>query len=232
MYEVKVKNFSGPLDLLLQLVEKRNLEITEISLAQITQDYLNHLNAESLISPYELADFLVIASTLLLIKSKSLLPTLELTEEEEKEIVNLQQKLEIYKFFQERGKDIAEILKKKNFLFARPPWSEEKIVFLPPKNLTINDLLLSYKTLIEQVEPEINLEEKKIEKTISLKTRIKELIDRLTKGKKFTFDELIPDKTKRIELVITFLAVLHLVKEGIIDIKQDKNFEKIWITSI
>lgn len=70
MYEVKVYNFSGPLDLLLQLVEKRNLEITEISLAQITQDYLNHLSNESLVPSGELADFLVIASTLLLIKSK------------------------------------------------------------------------------------------------------------------------------------------------------------------
>lgn len=232
MYEVKVQNFSGPLDLLLQLVEKRNLEITEISLAQITQDYLNHLNDESLISPEELADFLVVAATLLLIKSKSLLPTLKLTKEEEEEILNLEQKLEIYKFFQERGKDILEMLKKKNFLFTRPPWPEEQIVFLPPKNFTVNDLLLSYKSLLEQVEPEINLEQHKIEKTISLKERIKELVKRLTKGKKFVFDELIPDKTKRLELVITFLAVLHLVKEGIIEIKQDKNFEKIWISVI
>ncbi|MGB9680594.1 MAG: segregation and condensation protein A [Minisyncoccia bacterium] len=232
MYEVKVQNFSGPLDLLLQLVEQKNLEITEISLAQITQDYLNHLNTESLISPNELADFLVVASTLLLIKSKSLLPTLELTQEEEKEILNLEEKLAIYKFFQERGKEILEILKKKNYLFVRPPWLEEKIVFSPPKNLTLNDLFLSYKKIREEVELPVDLEERRIEKTISLKERIKELINRLTKGKTFAFDELIPDKTKRIEFVVTFLAVLHLVKEGVVDIKQDKNFDKIWISGI
>jgi len=231
VYEVKVYNFSGPLDLLLQLVEKRNLEITEISLAQITQDYLNHLSNESLVPVGELADFLVIASTLLLIKSKSLLPSLKLTEEEESEILNLENKLELYRFFQERGKEILEILKRKNYLFSRP-LKEGTSVFLPPKNLTAKDLFLSYKKIIETVEPEIKLEERKIEKVISLKERIKELISRLTKGKTFSFDQLVEEKEKRIELIVTFLAVLHLAKEGMVDVKQEKNFEKIWISSI
>lgn len=231
VYEVKVYNFSGPLDLLLQLVEKRNLEITEISLAQITQDYLNHLSNESLVPVGELADFLVIASTLLLIKSKSLLPSLKLTEEEESEILNLENKLELYRFFQERGKEILEILKRKNYLFSRP-LKEGTSVFLPPKNLTAKDLFLCYKKIIETVEPEIKLEERKIEKVVSLKERIKELISRLTKGKTFSFDQLVEEKEKRIELIVTFLAVLHLAKEGMVDVKQEKNFEKIWISSI
>jgi len=232
MYEVKVQNFSGPLDLLLKLVEKRNLEITEISLAQITQDYLNHLQNEALVPPEELAEFLVVAATLLLIKSKSLLPTLELTPEEETEILDLEKKLEIYKFFQERGKDILEILKKKNFLFSREPWLEEKTVFSPPKNFTTQDLLKAFNRVIENFEPESNLEERKIQKIVSLKERIKELLLRLTKGKTFSFEELIEDKEKRIELIVTFLAILHLAKEGVIEISQNKNFEKIWIKSL
>jgi segregation and condensation protein A len=232
MYEVKVQNFSGPLDLLLKLVEKRNLEITEISLAQITQDYLNHLQNEALVPPEELAEFLVVAATLLLIKSKSLLPTLELTPEEETEILDLEKKLEIYKFFQERGKDILEILKKKNFLFGREPWLEEKTVFSPPKNFTTQDLLKAFNRVIENFEPESNLEERKIQKIVSLKERIKELLLRLTKGKTFSFEELIEDKEKRIELIVTFLAILHLAKEGVIEISQNKNFEKIWIKSL
>jgi len=232
MYEVKVQNFSGPLDLLLKLVEKRNLEITEISLAQITQDYLNHLQNEALVPPEELAEFLVVAATLLLIKSKSLLPTLELTPEEETEILDLEKKLEIYKFFQERGKDILEIFKKKNFLFSREPWLEEKTVFSPPKNFTTQDLLKAFNRVIENFEPESNLEERKIQKIVSLKERIKELLLRLTKGKTFSFEELIEDKEKRIELIVTFLAILHLAKEGVIEISQNKNFEKIWIKSL
>lgn len=232
MYEVKVQNFSGPLDLLLKLVEKRNLEITEISLAQITQDYLNHLQNEALVPPEELAEFLVVAATLLLIKSKSLLPTLELTPEEETEILDLEKKLEIYKFFQERGKDILEILKKKNFLFSREPWLEEKTVFSPPKNFTTQDLLKAFNRVIENFEPESNLEERKIQKIVSLKERIKELLLRLTKGKTFSFEELIEDKEKRIELIVTFLAILHLAKEGVVEISQNKNFEKIWIKSL
>jgi len=90
----------------------------------------------------------------------------------------------------------------------------------------------SYKKIIETIEPEIKMEERKIEKVVSLKERIKELINRLTKGKTFSFDQLIEDKNKRIELIVTFLAVLHLAKEGVVDIQQKKNFEKIWISSL
>ncbi len=93
-------------------------------------------------------------------------------------------------------------------------------------------MFLCYKKIIETVEPEIKLEERKIEKVISLKERIKELISRLTKGKTFSFDQLVEEKEKRIELIVTFLAVLHLAKEGMVDVKQEKNFEKIWISSI
>ena len=99
MYEITTKEFSGPLDLLLQLVEKKNLEITEISLAQVTQDYVTYIGNQELVHPEELADFLVIASTLLLIKSKSLLPTLELEIEEQEEILDLENHLQLYKIY-------------------------------------------------------------------------------------------------------------------------------------
>ena len=102
MYQVSTQQFTGPLDLLLQLVEKKNLAITELSLAQVTQEYVAFLNEQEEINPEDLADFLVIASTLLLIKSRSLLPSLVLAPEEETEIMDLETRLKIYKLYKDR----------------------------------------------------------------------------------------------------------------------------------
>lgn len=231
MYQISTEQFTGPLDLLLQLVEKKNLEITEISLAQVTQDYINYVGDQTLVHPEELADFLVIASTLLLIKSKSLLPTLELEAEEQEEILDLENRLQLYKIYKEQGVKMYEIWNKHFYLFIRPPWKDTEVRFSPPKNISPSSLSKSFKKVLESFEEEIPLEEKKIIKIVTLKQRIKGLVQKLTQGKDYSLEELVPDKNKRIELVLTFLAVLYLVKENIIKIKQEKNFGSIWISN-
>lgn len=231
MYNVSIQQFTGPLDLLLQLVEKKNLEITKISLAQVTQDYMNYIGDQTLVHPDELADFLVIASTLLLIKSKSLLPTLELKSEEQEEILDLENRLQLYKIYKEQGTKMYELWNKYSFLFTRPPWKDTEVKFSPPKNLSLSSLSQSFKEVLKSFEEEIPLKEKKINKIVTLKQRIKELVHKLTQGKKYKLEELVPDKNKRVELILTFLAVLYLVKENIIKIKQEKNFGSIWISN-
>jgi segregation and condensation protein A len=231
MYNVSTQQFTGPLDLLLQLVEKNNLEITEISLAQVTQDYMNYVGNQTLVHPEELADFLVIASTLLLIKSKSLLPTLELETGEQEEILDLENRLQLYKIYKEQGMKMYEVWNKHTYLFTRLPWKDTEVKFSPSKNISLSSLSQSFKKVLEFFEEEIPLEEKKIAKITTLKQRIKELVQKLTQGKDYSLEELVPDKNKRIELIFTFLAVLYLAKENIIKIKQDKNFESIWISN-
>ncbi len=231
MYNVSTQQFTGPLDLLLQLVEKKNLEITEISLAQVTQDYMNYVGDQTLVHPEELADFLVIASTLLLIKSKSLLPTLELETEEQEEILDLENRLQLYKVYKEQGVKMYELWNKHSYLFIRPPWKDTEVKFSPSKNLSLSSLPQSFKKILESFEEEIPLKEKKIVKIMTLKQRIKGLVQKLTQGKDYSLEELVPDKNKRIELVLTFLAVLYLVKENIVKIKQEKNFGSIWISN-
>ena len=214
MYNVSTEQFTGPLDLLLQLVEKKNLEITEISLAQVTQDYMNYVGDQTLVRSEELADFLVIASTLLLIKSKSLLPTLELETEEQEEILDLENRLQLYKIYKEQGVKMYEIWNKHFYLFTHPSWKDTEVRFSPPKNISLSSLLESFKKVLESFEEEIPLEEKKINRIVTLKQRIKELVQKLTQGKDYSLEELVPDKNKRVELVLTFLAVLYLVKEN------------------
>lgn len=231
MYEITTEKFSGPLNLLLQLVEKKNLEITEISLAHVTQDYINYIGDQTLVRPEELADFLVIASTLLLIKSKSLLPTLELKTEEEEEILDLENRLQLYKIYKEQGIKMYEIWNKRSYLFTRLPWKDTGVKFSPPNDFSLSCLKKSFEKVLESFEEEVPLEEKKIVKMVTLKQRVKELVQKLTQGKDYSLEELVPDKDKRIELVLTFLAILYLVKEDIVKIKQEKNFGSIWISN-
>lgn len=231
MYNVSTQQFSGPLDLLLQLVEKKNLEITEISLAKVTQDYLNYIGNQALVRPEELADFLVIASTLLLIKSKCLLPTLGLEVEEEEEILDLENRLQLYKIYKKQGVKIYERWSKNFYLFTRPAWKDISIKFSPPNNFSLSRFPQFFKKALGAFEEEASLQEKKITKIVTLKQRIQELVRKLTKGKDYNLEELVSDKNKRIDLIITFLAVLYLVKENIIKIKQEKNFGSIWISN-
>lgn len=231
MYKVSTEKFAGPLDLLLQLVEKKNLEITEISLAQVTQDYMSYVGNQELVPSEELADFLVIASTLLLIKSKSLLPTLKLESAEQEEILDLENRLQLYKIYRERGLKIYEMWSRGHYAFTRTPWAEEKVGFSPPPHLTADALLESWRRVLVSWEEEVPLTEKKMAKIVTLRQRIKELVQKLTHGRDYNLAELVPDPDKRMELTLTFLAVLYLVKEDVIKIKQEKNFGTIWISS-
>src|SRR3989344_8736955 len=106
IFQIKMSGFEGPFGLLLYLIEKRKLFINDVSLAAVTEDYLNYMNqlgGSNSFSPAEIASFVLVASTLILIKSKSLLPNLNLTEEEEGDIKNLEERLRLYKLFMKLG---------------------------------------------------------------------------------------------------------------------------------
>jgi len=138
--EIKLTNFSGPLPLLLDLIEKNKLPITEVSLSLITEEYLNIIRNSNEINPLELADFLVIASTLLLLKSKTILPDLQLTPEEEGDIERLKIALIIYQKYKEKIKFIKERSLENNKLISRILWQDRISYFYPPSNLSINQL--------------------------------------------------------------------------------------------
>ena len=249
MYQVNIQQFSGPLDLLLQLVEKQNLTITELSLAQVTQEYVVFLNEQEKINSEDLADFLVIASTLLLIKSRSLLPSLVLAPEEEAEIMDLETRLKIYKLYKEAGGKLKEIFKKEIYVFDRPYWKNIEAKFSPPPHCSLESLNTAFLKILKEIQIEETkpLTEKKIQRIISLKEKIKELIQKITQGKIFRLQDLAEEKqdkidgsttltidsekSRRIDLILTFLATLHLAKQKIIKIEQKNNFGEIWISS-
>jgi segregation and condensation protein A len=226
-FQVQIEKFSGPLGLLLELIEQRNLDITEISISQVTNDYMSFLNTNT-ISSNEMADFLVIASTLLLIKSKAILPTLSLSGEEEEEIIDLKDRLALYKFFKDKALFIKEKALSDTRFFDHEPFINESIRFSPPKDLNVLILRNAFLKALEIYKQEnIVYPSKKIKIMVNLKERIHQLLSHFTKGNKYAFSDLVQSKENKIDVIVNFLAILHLAKEGVIGLKQNKNFSNI-----
>ena len=138
--QVRLQQFEGPLDLLLQLIEKEKLDIAEIALSNVADQYLEHLNNTQDIHPSNLAEFLYVASKLILIKSKALLPVLEFTEEEEEDIAELQMRLKEYRRFKEAAKKIHTIYNNPKKMISRESYSGFNQVFCPPEDLKAKNL--------------------------------------------------------------------------------------------
>lgn len=230
MYTVKLKEFQGPLDLLLQFTEEKRLDITKISLAKVTDQYLAYLKKIENISLEDLANFLVIASRLILIKSRMLLPSLELTEEEEEDIETLKRQLKEYKKFKELAKKIEEIAKVKNMAYSREKYRGFKTIFYPPKNFKLEDLKITFKKILEEIALlEERLPEESIKLKISLEEKIKDIQKLLSNKIKTTFQDMTQKTKSRMDIIISFLALLELAKQKIITTKQDQLYGNITI---
>jgi len=217
------------MELLLQLIEKQQLEITEISIAQVTDQYLAHIEKMENKDPEELADFLVIAARLLLIKSRALLPYLE----QEEEVDDLERQLKLYKEFIEASKKINAMVLKKRFTFSRSKMpAKTEIEFSPPEKLKLEDLKASFLIVLKKLDPLVKLPRIMMEKTVSLQKTIMDISNFLKNQGKLGFNSLIKGAKNKTEVIINFLALLELLKQARIKIKQKKTFEDIIIERI
>jgi segregation and condensation protein A len=237
MIKVTTEKFQGPFGILLQLIEQEKMDITDIALARIADDYVQYLEANPDISTEEMADFLVIAAKLLYLKSKALLPYL-LNEEEEEEISDLENRLKLYKEFVDASRQIAALIATGRFQFSpvfngknfnRLP-KEEIPAFNPPKNLTADILKQSLEALIAVWEKqEKKLEEKRLEPKISIDERISHIRQLLKAQTHFSFSEFLRQATSRTEIIVNFLAVLELAKQRELTFEQSELFSEIEI---
>ncbi len=226
-FAIKTEQFEGPLDLLLSLIEKRKFLINDISLAKVTDDYLEYLKKLPQFSIPDSANFILIASTLVLIKSKSLLPALNLSEEEEMSIEELQERLRVYKILREATASLREHFGRK-IIF---PKSTSKIinpVFSPAHDLSMKTLVIAMQSLLANLPKTEILPKKIVEKVISLEEMIDSLTKRIQNSLKMSFREFTKiSKEDKINVIVSFLAMLELVKQGIIDVTQSALFEDI-----
>ncbi len=233
MYKISVEQFEGPLDLLLHLIEQEKLEITKISLAQVTEQYIQVLQQakDSQIKTDELADFLVVAARLLLIKSRALLPFLQWEEEDEGEELTAQ--LKIYKEYLEATKVLQKIIAKKKFSFSRDKLlTLEDIGFAPPPKLTAARLAEMFRQVLSGLEPWLNFPSEVIRKTISIQEKIQQIREKISQQATSNFSEILKDAKNKTEVIISFLALLELMKQRIIFVKQDKTFDDITINKL
>lgn len=233
-YKVKLQQFEGPLDLLLQLIEEQKLDITQVSLAQVTDQYIKYLHQavdKEQISTAELADFLVIAAKLLLIKSKALLPYLEWGQEDEGD--ELERQLKIYKEYLAASKVILKMIGKKKFSYSREKLLTIKEVgFNPPKHLTDAKLAKVFSGILSELKPLVSLPKDIIRKTINIQEKIAQIRQKILEKASINFGELLKSAKDKTEVIVSFLALLELIKQRTIVVKQDSLFDEITIEKL
>ena len=230
-YTVSLDIFSGPLELLLELIERRKLLINEVSLAEVTDDYLSHLNEANELPLSERAQFVVVASTLLLIKSRSLLPMLSFTEEESESMADLERRLSLFKIFRDASKNIERTYNQSP-LFPGRAYHERVVQFAPAGDVSLPNLKSAIESVLKALPSISEAPEAVVKTVISLEDMIERLRDRVSSALSTSFREFIDvSPERRPEIIIGFLALLELVKEGIVAVEQRGKFDDIMIES-
>ena len=230
-YKIKTALFEGPFGLLLNLVEKRKLFINDVSLSIVTEDYLNYVNKLGNLSPAEVSSFIVVAATLILIKSKSLLPNLNLTLEEEGDIHNLEERLRLYELFTKLSYNVKQTFGKK-IIFAPLERKRQNIVFLPDDKITKENMMTFTRNILSLMPKKISLPSAEVKKVISIEEMLNNLTTRIQKSLKMSFRDFAGRSTTREEkvvVIVSFLAMLELVRNGILNAMQDGHGEDIII---
>ncbi len=228
-HQLTLEKFQGPLDLLLQLIEQEKLNITEVALAKVTEQYFAYLSGLGATRSEELADFLVIATRLVYLKSRELLPYLY---PEEDEGPSLAEQLKLYKRYADASKEIERLWQRNAIAYGRlqPPKKPE--AFELPANARSKDLRLSFALLLERLKPIAPLPEVAIDRSISVKQKIESIYAALKKLRQVSFKHLLQHAENRTEVIVSFLALLELVKEEKVSIYQTGAFEDMLIKRV
>lgn len=231
-YQVKLEQFAGPLELLLQLILEEKLDITQIALAKVAEQYLKHLEEVEELYPEELADFLVVATKLLVLKSRAMLPYLEWGEEEEGPA--LEDQLKIYKEFHAAALQLEARIAAGKFTYGRVDdyFQSMDPIFSPPQKFTAENLKNFFIDVLKRLEPIVRLPKMALSRTVSLQEKIGHLQNLMQKNLQLSFKTLLGNAQDRQDIVLTFLALLELVKRKTIKVKQDNNYEDIQIEKI
>ncbi len=231
-YKVKLEIFEGPLDLLLYLIKKDEINIHDIPIAKITNQYLQYLDFMKMLDLNIAGEFLVMAATLMHIKSKMLLPQEEL-EQMEEEIdprQELVKKLLEYKRFKEAASRLQDAEKRQKETFTRTvPENIPEGTDLDEKyfEASIFDLISAFKRVLKEIPKETFYEVIKDEVTVS--DKMHEIFHLLVKEEVLSFFNLFKDAKSKIEIIATFLALLELIRMKEVFVRQDKPFGDIMI---
>lgn len=229
-YQVKLEVFEGPLDLLLHLIKKEEIDIYNIPVSRITEEYLQYLELLKMMNLEIAGEFLVMAATLLQIKSRKLLPV-AVKEDESQEDLDPYQELVRQLLDYKRFKEVAKALELKETeqqkVFTRPAQriervgDEEYVI-----EASLFELLDAFKNVLKASQTTVR---EIIQEEVKIEERVRVIREKLTEKESLTFEEIFTPESTRMEMVVTFLALLELIKMKEIRILQTRLFDKIRI---
>lgn len=233
-YNIKLENFEGPLDLLCHLVDKNKMEIDKVNITQITDQYIEYINAMEKMNLEITSEFVVMLSTLVYLKSKKLLPS-EIEDEEEMTEEELIRRIIEYKKY----KEIIKALRENYNIYSKRIFKLPEKIELPNRKLERKyekgNIVDSYKLLIERNENKknknaVNIEKIAILETVTVASKVKDILKELIKKQKFIFSKLCTsNRYTKLETVTAFSGILELDKRKKITTNQEKNFADILV---
>jgi len=232
-YKVRLEIFEGPLDLLLYLIKQEEIDIYDIPIARITQQYLEYLEFMKSLDIELAGEFLVMAATLLKIKSRMLLPRHEeIGEEAEDPRRDLVQQLLEYRKFKELAERLGEKEFQQRLMFPRPKGGFDNAAeIIPPEppapEVGVFELLTAFKQVLERID-KLKLYEI-VGEDISIEERIDFILKTVSQRRRMTFMELFENESRRLVMVVTFFALLELVRLGRVSVWQESLFGEIII---
>lgn len=239
--KIKVADFEGPFDLLLHLIKKNKMDIYNVEIYKVTNQYLEYLNTRKVMDLEITSEFIVVAATLIEIKSKNLLPKVKVEEEENEEDIEikLMERLIEYKrfkavseFFNDKYVSSGEVFSKKPEVIEeiKPEKVDNDDIF---KNITLLDLYNIYNKILEnyrEKQNKVNVVQKKIYvDKYKVEDKMEELLKKINSVEVIEFNNLMKESSCKLETVVIFLALLELIKIRTIQVFQDENFSNIFI---
>jgi segregation and condensation protein A len=225
--KVFLEAFEGPLDLLLYLIKRQNLNILDIPVTEITQQYIDYINLMEEIKLELAGEYLLMAAMLAEIKSRMLLPRPEVEEDEEDPRAELVRRLQEYERFKMAAEDLDAIPRLERDIVIANVEAPEKSVVIKLPDVTLKELLIAFHDVLKRVEMNSELHFEK--ETLSVKQRMLEIINRIQVKKFIDFVDLFSINDGRLGIAVTFLAILELLKDATIEVVQNEEFAPMHI---
>lgn len=217
-FHIKTDGYEGPFELVLDLIEARKLLVNDLALASITEDFIHHVRGQEAFPVEQTANFIQIAATLLLIKSKSLIPDLALSEDEKGDVEDLKRRLAAYEKVREASRALAH-------LFGRNPLIAEgerprEVLFSPARDLSLESLAGALAHVLAAREAVRELPEARVKPLVTIEEMMGRLAKRVQSAMTLSFTEFSRSSKEKVEVIVSFLALLELVKQGAVAAEQ------------
>ncbi|MBP6860643.1 MAG: segregation/condensation protein A [Candidatus Pacebacteria bacterium] len=228
-YTLRTAAYEGPFELVLDLIERKQMLVNELSLAEVTDDFIQQVRGKAEFPMEDATNFIAVAATLLLIKSKSLIPELELSKDEEESMDELQKRLALYEKAREAARELSRLIGRSVMIEAGE--REPEPVFAPAKDMTLFALSNALHEALSALEKLDVKPEVRVKSTVTIEEMMDSLMTRVQGALTLSFKQFSGSAKDKVEVIVSFLALLELVKQGSIEAAQQSDFGDITLSN-